>query len=158
MGATPTSNATAGWNDLLDRAGRELCEALGLGGHTLLGRREALPAGRLGACIPLVGPVQIQLLMLATNSGVRELAAAMLHHQAGEPELTREDVQDAFRELANQFAGLTKRRLSGMGELRLGLPVFIRGVVRPPAGVGLYVHDVRWGGTALTLALMTSSD
>lgn len=156
MRAAKTTSEEEPWASLLTKAGSELCDALSLSPFCVVEARDALPSGRLGACIPLVGSLQVQLVMLSTNTGLRSLAEALMCHEEGDEELTGADVKDAIRELSNQFAGLAKRQLSKRGDLRIGLPMFVRGIISPPPGRRLYVQDVLLGKTEVTLGLFSS--
>lgn len=143
------------WVAVLDRAGKELCEAIECHDYRIVATLDELPSGRLGASIPIVGEVKVQLILLTTNSGARTLAQGLLHYTEDDPPLSRDDVQDAFCELANQFAGLVKRHIGAGNSVKLGLPVFLRGVVRPSPGASLYAQEVRWGSTPVVLGLLT---
>ena len=151
----PTTEGRDVWDGLLRKASSEMCAALGLSPHVVVATRTDLPAARLGACVPLVGESLIQLVLLSTNSGVRTLAECLMGHEEGDEPLVGDDIKDAFSELANQFAGVAKRSLPGARDVRLGLPVFIRGTVRAPAGVSTYAYEVRWGATELVLGILT---
>ncbi|MDD9940773.1 MAG: chemotaxis protein CheX [Myxococcales bacterium] len=154
--AAPAHDISGEWDEILTRAGAEMCAALGMGTHSVDSRCDQLPPGRMGACVPLVGALQLQLVVLSTNTGVRAMAERLVHHEEGDEPLSRDDIADAISELANQFGGLTKRGLSKVGDLRLGLPVFVRGTLTPPAGANVYAHEVRWGEIPLLLAIIVS--
>lgn len=143
------------WGAVLNRAGKEMCEAIECDVYRIVATLEELPPGRLGASIPIVGDVKVQLMLLTTNSGARSLAQGLLHCTPDDPPLSRDDVQDAFCELANQFAGLVKRHIGKTASVKLGLPVFLRGVVRPSPGASLYAQEVMWGETPVVLGLLT---
>lgn len=152
-----SSDADEHIDSQLSKVTDELVKTLSLGHYRLLERASELPSGRLGAIIPLVGPVQIQLILLSSNTGIRALAERFLDHSADEDErLTGDDVRDAVRELANQFAGLAKRRFSTFGDMRLGLPVFIRGTVGKAHGVKTVVHTVMFDDIEVVVAIMIS--
>lgn len=103
--------------------------------------QDELPEGVSGAYIPIVSDgVSVQIGVVAGESGCQDLARALLCMEPEDGALEDGDMADALGEVVNILAGGVKGRLiDRQPDLRLGLPVFLRGRIHLN---GSYEHSV----------------
>jgi hypothetical protein len=98
-----------------------------------------LPDGLCGIYIPLLTDgLALQLGVLATREVCARLASALIGADAGEVE-TDADVFDALGEVVNLIAGDFKFRLTEEVDIRVGVPLAMKGRVFPLGG-SLSIH------------------
>jgi hypothetical protein len=126
---TKTSLRLAEWLESAADAAREIASgALGAGELSWSGAsREALPDNLCGIYIPLMmDRVALQLGVLATREVCGALASALL---GGDDVQSDEDVFDAVGEITNLIAGQFKVSLADQGNVRVGVPLALKGRV-----------------------------
>jgi hypothetical protein len=108
----------------------ELAASLDLEAPTLVGPVADLPSNGAGAVIPLVGTASFQLGIFGEGDSCDTLAKGVLGigpDDAADPN----DVADAVCEAVNVIAGAAKvkltERIQNGFELKLGLPLYMRG-------------------------------
>ncbi len=103
--------------------------------------RQDLPSGVVGAHVALVGErTCCQIGLVSTPNGCQRLAKAFLEIHAATPGLLPGDLVDAVGEIVNIVAGCVKTRMAPSDPtLRIGLPVFVSGVLEPS---GAFVTEV----------------
>lgn len=139
-------------------AGGELAESIGLDSCTEVGVREGAPRGLKGAHIALIGDsINVQLLLQGTDTSNLALARAMLGMEEDE-ELSEEDAAECVCELANQLAGCVQRRAKQLGDLKIGLPVFVNGDVESTQSQVTTTTDVTFGEVPVSLVLVSPSN
>lgn len=124
----------AGWLETAAAAARAIAsDALGASAVDWSGAsHEALPDDVCGIYIPLLmDRLALQLGVLADRAVCGELASALLGGDAVEAD---EDVFDAVGEIANLVAGELKARLPDQTNVRVGLPLAMKGVAIPLGG------------------------
>ncbi len=118
----------------------------------------AAPTGTaLAAYIPIVSPDEsLQIGIVADDASARILVRALLQMTPTE-ELTDAVIVDAFGEVANMVAGMTKAAMSAWtGLVALGLPMVIHGWVAPSDGVVLDCLSARVGDATVTVVIARS--
>ena len=146
------SDPTDGWMDAALVAVEEMSATLGFGDYALVERGGHVFDEHSGAYISIAGNVsKVQLGLLTPMQQQIELARLMLDLE----EVTDDDREDAFRELANIVAGGVKRNMyehdSG---LMLGLPVYVTGSLDVKRGVRSSVARVRMGDYPMQVVVM----
>lgn len=143
----------------LEGAGKELAESLGLDGCSPQGERPGAPEGLKGAHISMVSPeTNLQLLLQGTDETNLALARAMLGMEPDE-ELSMEDAAECVCELANQLAGCLQRRVTAeLGELRIGLPVFVDGDIKETSQTRSTTHEFSFGDIPVSLVVVAAND
>ena len=106
------------------------------------------PANGIGAHVALVAEgIALQVGLITDQAGLVQLTSAMLGLTPGVDSLTPAEQKDALGELANMLAGGIKARMNKVHpDMRLGLPMVIRGPVRP-AGAALCMNALRGLGS-----------
>ncbi|MCX5746754.1 MAG: chemotaxis protein CheX [Proteobacteria bacterium] len=122
---------------------------------TLLGP-VAPPSGDvIGAYIPIMTPGEsLQIGIVADPTSCGRLVGALLQMPPDE-EVSPDDVPDAFGEIANMVAGMTKAAMAAVsGLVGLGLPMVIHGWVAPSDGLELECMGAEVGSATLTIVLV----
>ncbi|HEY8945162.1 MAG TPA: chemotaxis protein CheX, partial [Polyangiaceae bacterium] len=73
--------------------------------------------------------IPMQMGLFADERGCQRLAKALLGMDENDEDLPAADLGDAVSEVLNMLAGSVKRRISDHADVKLGLPVFVRGAV-----------------------------
>jgi hypothetical protein len=114
--------------------------------------------GMSGAYLPLwTATEQIQVGLLADDAGCQALAKALLGMEQTEPDLSMSDKSDSFSEIVNMLAGGLKRRLEGRVDLKLGLPLFVNGVVQPNPHITILATELTLGPVEAVVLLVVPS-
>ncbi len=97
-------------------------------------RTEGLPSNKEGSLLSVQrGAESLHLGILSDAKGCQALTRALLQMEEDE-EVVDEDITDAVGEIINILAGVVQRSFDGEGApVTLGLPVYIRGEIFPPA-------------------------
>ena len=120
-----------------------------LGGATVVSKvqKKEMPPDLLGAFIQVVcseGPVLLGLT--GSTANCEGLARIMLGMEPDEP-IAELDAFDAIAEMINIIAGLMKTKLaSSVGNIDLGLPVFLSGRLRAIGRIAVDSHEASVGG------------
>lgn len=115
----------------------------------------APPTGNvIGAYIPIMAPGEsLQIGIVADEASCHQLARALLQ-MSGDDELSSGDAADAFGEIANMVAGMTKAAMSQwIGLVGLGLPMVIHGWVAPSESIALDCRGAKLGAATLTIVI-----
>lgn len=118
------------------------------------GEVAAPTAAAISAYIPVMAPNEpLQIGIAADQTSCSQLARALL--QLGpDDELGADDAADAFGEIANMVAGMTKSAMSPwIGLVNLGLPMVIHGWVAPSDSIELDCRRATIGASTLTLVI-----
>lgn len=158
--APVTANKTAQeWLDVLMSVTEEFAhDTLGFASYVNQGRHDAAPESGTGTYIPLVGARgSLEMGVVSTDSGCRQLAGALLGMDAAESEeLPEDDVVDAFCEIINIVAGVVKQRVNEEdSSFNLGLPIFVKGQIRAMEHQGTAVAGVKIGDIPVQLIVVT---
>ena len=123
----------------------------------LLGAVPAPTAAAIGAYIPVMSPGEpLQIGIVADEASCRHIARALLQ-MSPEDELSPGDAADAFGEIANMVAGLTKAAMSAwIGLVGLGLPMVIHGWIAPSESIELDCFGAELGTATLTIVIARS--
>ncbi|HEY5957521.1 MAG TPA: chemotaxis protein CheX [Polyangiaceae bacterium] len=119
-----------------------------LGGTEVIvtGEKQEMPYALLGAFVQVVcseGPVLLGIT--GTSASCHGLAKLMLGMDLKEP-IGEDDANDAVGELINITAGLIKTKLSNqLGNIELGLPVFLSGRLRAIGRIAVASTEVKIG-------------
>jgi len=140
---------------LISSAGELASEALHVAQELDGPTADTLPRGQAGAYVALVGDEEnLQFGVVAQPAVCDAVARALLMLEPDE-ELSGDDMADALSEVANIVGGGVKRRLATRDRsLKLGLPVFITGDVRPSAQYQTAAVPVTMGGLAVHLLIL----
>jgi len=115
-------------------------------------------SGLSGAYLPLSTTTeQIQVGLLADDAGCQALAKALLGMEQTEPDLSMGDMSDSFSEIVNMLAGGLKRRLEGRVDVKLGLPLFVNGVVQPNSHITILATELQLGAVEAVVLLVVPS-
>jgi CheY-specific phosphatase CheX len=136
------------WSAALFESVEDLAEDM-LGRAVVVSKaqKQEMPACLLGAFIQVVcaeGPVLLGLTSSTENC--ENLARLMLGMEPGEP-IPELDAFDAIAEMINIIAGSLKTKLaSPVGNIELGLPVFLSGKLRAIGRIAVQTHEISIGG------------
>ncbi len=121
----------------------------------LLGPIAAPTGTSIGAYVPVMTPSEsLQIAIVADEASCQQLARALLQMSADD-EISAADVADAFGEIANMVAGMTKAAISShIGLVGLGLPMVIHGWVAPSDGLEIDCVAAMVGTTAITVLVV----
>ena len=133
-------------------AGSELGELTPeLSGCRTLTERHSLPAGMVGAYVPLLGSAAgFHVGILADVCSCELLTGAL--NRAREPR--EPGVRAALSELADELGLRVVRRLDPTLRLTLGRPLFVDGLARRTRAARLRAAEVAFGNIRATLALV----
>ena len=114
------------------------------------------PANGIGAHVALVVEgIALQVGLITDQDGLVQLTSAMLGLTPGVDSLTPAEQKDALGELSNMLAGGVKARISKFDPgMRLGLPMVIRGTVRPTGSARCLDTLRRLGSITVRLLLI----
>ncbi len=136
------------WSAALFESVQDLAEDM-LGGATVAAnaQKQEMPSALLGAFIQVVcseGPVLLGLT--GSTENCEGLARLMLGMDPTEP-IAELDAFDAIAEIINIVAGSLKTKLAGtVGNIELGLPVFLSGKLRAIGRIAVETCEVSVGG------------
>jgi hypothetical protein len=158
---TPMLNdlTTRDWMQVIQQTACEVA-TVALGFEECVKGREnvEIGSGLCGAYLPLSTTTeQIQVGLLADDAGCQALAKALLGMEQAEPDLSVPDMSDSFAEIVNLLAGGLKRRLEGRVDLKLGLPLFVSGVVRANSHITILATELRLGSVEVVVLLVMPS-
>lgn len=162
MSAAPklaSSKSAEDWLAVLMSVTEEFAhDTLGFSSYDNQGCHDKAPKSGTGTYIPLVGArSSLEMGIVSTEQGCRQLAGALLGMDAAESEeLPEDDVVDAFCEIINIVAGVVKQRVNEEDpSFNLGLPIFVKGTIHPMEHQGTSVAEVRMGDIAVQLVVVT---
>ena len=133
---------------------------LELGDLHVTRRSGCMPEFTNAGFVSLVGDCSsIQVGICASNDACREMAAKFLDMDGDDPQLTREEIVDAFGELANIVAGAVKQQVSEQGEMMLlGLPLVVAGKPQLSDGQHVVSAECMMGHIPLALLIITNTE
>lgn len=132
---------------------------LGFEGGKLLEVRDELPERMIGAHVAMVSLREaLSVGLISDEAGCGALARALLCMEPDE-ELPAGDVADAMGEIVNIIAGGVKRRLvEEDSSIKIGLPVFFSGQMKPTKNMQSRVLEILLGPVQAKLFLMLGSE
>lgn len=135
------------WRQVVESAMCELAgTALSFDDNAVEGHEARIPDGVMGAYLALVSDESsVQVGLLSTPAGCQRLAKALLMMAPEDDDLPESDVSDAVAEIVNIAAGAIKGRVLGRAQLKLGLPLFIKGAILPSDRIDLGISRLRFG-------------
>jgi CheY-specific phosphatase CheX len=146
-----------GWTEAFFESVQEVAESL-LGGAKLVlkERKQEMPYALLGAFVQVVCPTGPVLLGITSSSNsCYGLARLMLGMQPDE-EVLESDAFDAVGEIMNVVVGAMKTKLAGeIGNIELGLPVFLSGRLRAVGHIAVESTEVTIGQYPCELLVFT---
>jgi hypothetical protein len=138
----------AQWRVAIDGAAREIATcALSFRGAEVLDPVGADRAVQMiGAHLPVLGGGRaFDLSLVSSPDGCRAMARAMLCLDANAT-LRDTEMADAIGEMVNMLGGTLKRRLSSqLGDMVLGLPIFVHGYIQPTERLSIIALPTRFG-------------
>ncbi|MGC4069146.1 MAG: chemotaxis protein CheX [Polyangiaceae bacterium] len=117
-----------------------------------VGHKQQMPDDLLGAFVQVVCPEGAVLLgITGTSESCAGLAKLMLGMDP-EDEISEDDSNDAMGEIINIAAGTLKTKLSSqVGNIELGLPLFLSGRLRAVGHIAVELTEVEIGPHACAL-------
>lgn len=144
------------WSEAFKDSAQELAETF-LGGAELVIEREetVLPIRIAGAFLQVVSPVGPVLLGVTGGPESCDGLARLLLGMAPEDPIDQVDMTDAMGEIINIAAGGIKNRLTPtLGEIELGLPLFLMGALRAIGHIEVSTTHIVLGGHACALVVL----
>lgn len=138
---------TKEWLRIIAESASEVAAvALGFDRCEIRSQGSAVPDGVVGAYLPLGTSEQpMQVGFLSDPAGCQTLAKAFLGMAPEDEDLGASDLSDAISELANVVAGGIKRRVPGGVDLKLGLPLFVKGSVQANDHLAILTAELALG-------------
>ena len=153
------SKSAQDWLEVLMSVTEEFAhDTLGFTSYEHLNSHDRAPESGTGTYIPLVGArASLEMAIVSTDQGCRQLAGALLGMDAAESEeLPQDDVVDAFCEIINIVSGVVKQRVNEEdSSFNLGLPIFVQGQIRVMEHQGTAVAQVKMGDIPVQLVVVT---
>jgi CheY-specific phosphatase CheX len=158
---TPTSSSgtsASEWLDVAVDAFKEVAAmALGIESEIawLNTPATAIPTTHTALVALVAENVSIQLGVGSTAGGCQEIVCSMLGMDPSEETLDDADISDAMGEIANILAGQVKREMTDRaGNLRLGLPVFVRGDIEFSDAIDMVSGSFQLGSIPVTIVVL----
>jgi CheY-specific phosphatase CheX len=141
------------WNRAFFESVVELADGF-LGGASveIRAQKQEMPYALLGAFVQMVCPEGPVLLGITGSSKACHGLAKLMLGLEPEDEINEDDANDAVGEMINIAAGGMKSRLSGqLGNIELGLPVFLSGRLRAVGNIAVESTEVSIGSHSCEL-------
>jgi CheY-specific phosphatase CheX len=147
------------WSDAILQAARDLARDM-LGGVPVVSKelKFEMPFALLGAFVQVVSPEGPVLLgITASSTHCDGLARLLLGMSPNEP-IEETDSYDAVAEIVNILAGSVATKLSAdMGQIDIGLPVFLNGRLRAFGKIAVVSHEISIGACNCELVVFALS-
>ena len=153
-------NETEVWTDAMVDSLNELAtDMLGFDEGKLVEIRDEMPDSMIGAHVAMVSIQEaLSVGFISDKEGCNALARALLCMEPDE-ELPESDVADALGEIVNIIAGGVKRRLVERdASIKIGLPVYFSGKMKPTKNTKSKVLEVQLGTVHAQLFLMLEGE
>lgn len=137
----------------LSKAGKKIGESLQFPVSEPAEVVDGIPTDKTGGFVTLLGSqLSLQVAILSDTKGIQQISRALMCMEPDEPDLDEDDVADAMCEVANQLAGMMKRDLiSACPDVRIGLPLVVKGSLLRPHGMQAETVKLRFGRTDVWL-------
>ncbi len=132
---------------------------LGFEGSSVLGYEKMIPENVTGAHVAMVSlRDSLNIGIFSDEAGCQTLARALLAMESSE-DIGTEDMRDAMGEIINIIAGGVKRRMvEDEPTIKVGLPVFLSGMMCPLRNVDSSIVNVTLGPVSARLFLILDAE